>query len=126
MAQSRSISRRAFVQAGSSAAAAGLLGVHVVDLEAQMPALDTANPVRFGIVGVGTQGSNLLSNSVALAGAKCVAASDLYDGRHTLAREIAGPDIKTTRRYREILDDKMISRSNASSSPYRISGIRPW
>jgi predicted dehydrogenase len=102
------ISRRAFLQTGSGAAAAGLLGVHTVDLTAEMPVLDTANPVRFGIIGVGTQGSTLLSGSVSLPGVKCVAASDLYDGRHTLAREIAGQDIKTTRRYHELLDDKSI------------------
>lgn len=108
MAKSRSISRRAFLQVGSGAAAAGLLGVHTVDLTAEMPVLDTANPVRFGIIGVGTQGSTLLSSSVSLPGVKCVAASDLYDGRHTLAKEIAGQDVRTTRRYHELLDDKSI------------------
>jgi predicted dehydrogenase len=108
MAKFRPISRRSFLQAGSGAAAAGLLGIHTVDLPAEMPALDPANPVRFGIIGVGTQGSTLLSGSVSLPGVKCVAASDLYDGRHTLAKEIAGQDVKTTRRYDEVLEDKSI------------------
>src|SRR6202023_3573916 len=54
------------------------------------------------------QGSGLLSTAVALPGTECVAACDLYDGRHTLAKEIAGPKIKTTRRYQELLDNKEI------------------
>jgi predicted dehydrogenase len=39
---------------------------------------------------------------------ECVAAADLYDGRHTLAKEIAGAKITTTRRYQELLDNKEI------------------
>jgi predicted dehydrogenase len=64
--------------------------------------------VRFGIVGVGMQGSGLLESAIQLPGVECVAACDLYDGRHTLARETAGPGIRTTRRYQELLDDKSI------------------
>jgi predicted dehydrogenase len=108
MARIGSISRRAFLQAGSGAAAAGLLGVHTMDLEAQTPVVAGGEPVRFGIIGVGTEGSALLTNAVSLPGVKCVAASDLYDGRHTLAKEIAGQDVMTTRRYQEVLADKSI------------------
>jgi predicted homoserine dehydrogenase-like protein len=64
--------------------------------------------VRFGIIGVGMQGSGLLSNSIQLPGVECVAACDLYDGRHTLAKEIAGPNVTTTRRYQELLANKDI------------------
>ncbi len=64
--------------------------------------------VRFASIGVGIQGSSLLRAAVTLPQAQCVAACDLYDGRHTLAKEIAGQQIKTTRRYQEILDDKDI------------------
>jgi predicted homoserine dehydrogenase-like protein len=62
--------------------------------------------VRFGIIGIGMQGSGLLATAVGLPGTECVAACDLYDGRHTLAREIAGSKIKITRRYQELLDNK--------------------
>src|SRR5205814_8814621 len=58
--------------------------------------------------GVGMQGSGLLTNAITLPGVECVAAADLYDGRHTLAREIAGSKIKTTRKYQELIDDKEI------------------
>ncbi|MGH9733566.1 MAG: Gfo/Idh/MocA family protein [Candidatus Acidiferrales bacterium] len=64
--------------------------------------------VRFGIVGVGMQGSGLLANSIQLPGVECVAACDLYDARHTLSREIAGPQIVTTRRYHDLLSRKDI------------------
>ena len=64
--------------------------------------------VRFGMIGVGMQGSSLLGTSVSLAGVECAAACDLYDGRHTLAREIVRPDLPVTRRYQQLLDDKNI------------------
>jgi predicted dehydrogenase len=96
------------LRAGSGAAVGGLLGVHTIDLVAQDTASASGDLVRFGIVGVGTEGSALLRSAVALPNVQCVAASDLYDGRHTLAKEIAGPDVRTTRRYHEILEDKSI------------------
>jgi predicted dehydrogenase len=64
--------------------------------------------VRFGIVGVGMEGSGLLSTAIQLRGVECVAAADLYDGRHELAKEIVGKPIRTTRRYKELLDSKDI------------------
>ena len=60
------------------------------------------------MIGVGMQGSGLLGTSITLPGVECAAAADLYDGRHTLAREIVRPDLPVTRRYRELLDNKNI------------------
>ena len=55
------------------------------------------------------QGSNLLAQSIELPGIECVAACDLYDGRHTLAREITNkPTLPVTRRYQELLANKDI------------------
>ena len=72
--------------------------------------LKLSNPsdrIRFGIIGIGMQGSGLLSNALTLSGTECVAAADLYDGRHTLARQITGNDsLPVTRRYQELLDRK--------------------
>ncbi|HTZ88825.1 MAG TPA: Gfo/Idh/MocA family oxidoreductase [Alloacidobacterium sp.] len=86
-----------------------MLRVHSVDLvEAQEAPPSTDEVVRFGIIGVGTEGSALLRTAVTLPNAQCVAASDLYDGRHTLAKEIAGQNVSTTRRYHEVLDDTSI------------------
>src|SRR5437667_6180690 len=105
--------RRQFLQ--KTAGTAGALAVsrniliepaHIPSaLEAAVPASDR---LRFGIIGVGIQGSGLLANAITFPGVECVADADLYDGSHTLAREIAGAKIKTTRKYQELLDDKEI------------------
>src|SRR5277367_2706951 len=105
------ISRRKFLQAGSGAAVASLVsGKNVVlaQEQAATPQASSGDRVRFAGIGIGIQGSSLLRAAVTIPQAECVAACDLYDGRHTLVREIAGPNIKTTRRYQEILDDKNI------------------
>ncbi len=59
-----------------------------------------SDTVRFGIIGVGMQGSGLMATSIKLPGVECVAACDLYDGRVELAKEIAEKEIFTTKRYR--------------------------
>jgi predicted dehydrogenase len=65
--------------------------------------------LRFGIIGIGMEGSGVLANAIQLPGVECVAAADLYDGRHQLAREITGkPNLPVTRRYKELLDNKDI------------------
>src|SRR5919197_5524021 len=105
------LSRRKFL--GMSVAAAwASMAAKTVLLEPEplfagsVPASDR---VQFGMIGVGMQGSGLMTQSLELPGIKCVAACDLYDGRHTLAREIANkPDLPVTRRYKELLDNKDI------------------
>jgi len=87
--------RREFLEvtaavAGATRLAAPFAGVRV-------PPSDT---VRFGMIGVGMQGSGLLGDAIALPGVTCAAAADLYDGRHALAKEIAGPNLPATREYR--------------------------
>lgn len=104
--------RRSFLQ--TSASAVGAVAASRSFLLDAQPAWAQTTPastdkVRFGIIGVGMQGSGLLSNAVELPGIECVAACDLYDERHTLAREIAGPGITTTRRYQDLLADKSIA-----------------
>src|SRR3989442_6484381 len=58
--------------------------------------------------GIGMQGSGRLGESITLPGVECAAACDLYDGRHTLAKEIVRPDLPVTRRYQDLLADKNI------------------
>ena len=88
----RILSRRAFLQGSAAAAAGGLLVSKTVMLEAHpFPrAVAPSDRVRFGMIGIGMQGSGLLSGAITIPGVECVGAADLYDGRHTLAKEITG------------------------------------
>jgi len=109
--KSSTYSRRKFL--GMSAVAAGAtLGTKTLLLPEPLLAADASSAgdrVRFGMIGIGMQGSNLLAQSIELPGVECVAACDLYDGRHTLAREItAKPNLPVTRRYQELLANKDI------------------
>src|SRR6516164_10366199 len=106
------VSRRAFLQTTAGVAGASLMaGSRLLDAE-PIPSAAESSPasdrVRFGIVGVGMEGSGLLQTAIQLRGVECVAAADLYDGRHELAKEIVGKPIRTTRRYKELLDSKDI------------------
>src|SRR5437667_7268806 len=105
--------RRQFLQKTAGTAGALAVSRNILIEPAHIPsALEAAVPaserLRFGIIGVGIQGSGLLANAITFPGVECVADADLYDGSHTLAREIAGAKIKTTRKYQELLDDKEI------------------
>ncbi len=100
-------SRREFLGTAGASLAATALGPLPKSL---LPTPGSAPPatVRFGMIGIGMQGSWLLPSSISLPGVECVAACDLYDGRHTLAREIVRPDLPVTRRYQDLLNDKTI------------------
>jgi predicted dehydrogenase len=106
------LSRREFLQ--RSAGAAGALAASpAIFLEPEhiplpMQAVAPSDRIRFGIIGIGMQGSGLLRDAIQLPGVECVAAADLYDGRHLLAQEIVGKKIPATRRYKELLDNKEI------------------
>lgn len=108
----KDLTRRRFLQRAAGTAGAFAVSRNFLLEPAYIPsALERVAPsdrVRFGIIGVGMQGSGLLTNAITLPGVECVAAADLYDARHLLAREITGKDIKTTRKYQELLDDKEI------------------
>src|SRR5215831_15124416 len=104
-------SRRDFLATGAVAAGALVAGKTVMlpdPVYAEQGHSAASDRVRFGIIGVGMQGSGLLKNAIELPGVECVAACDLYDGRHTLAKETVRPDLPTTRRYQDLLDNKEI------------------
>jgi len=105
-------SRRAFLRTTAGVAGASLVaGENFLKPEymlASDQAVAASDRVRFGIVGVGMEGSSLLATAIQLQGVQCVAAADLYDARHVLSKEIAGSQIRATRRYQELLDAKDI------------------
>ena len=105
-------SRREFLQTSGTAAGA-LVAARTVLLDPEPMAaspkpVPPSDRVRFGIIGIGMQGSGLLGTAITLPGVECVAACDLYDGRQTLAKEIVKPNLPTTRRYQDLLDNKEI------------------
>ena len=106
------LSRRNFL--GLSAAAGAVVATKTVLLDpdplwAMPQSIAPSDRVRFGIIGIGMQGSSLLGTSVSLPGVECAAACDLYDGRHTLSREITNSAaLPVTRRYQELLNNKDI------------------
>jgi predicted dehydrogenase len=106
------LSRRDFMRRSAGVAGATLAARTILleprSLNAAAHAVPPSDRIRFGIIGIGMQGSGLLRNAVSLPGVECVAACDLYDGRHDVAKDIVGKPIPTTRRYKELLDNKEI------------------
>jgi len=106
------LSRRNFL--GLTAAASSTLAAKTIFLDpdplwAMPQTVAPSDRVRFGMIGIGMQGSGLLGTSITLPGVECVAACDLYDGRHVLSREITNsPTLPVTRRYHELLDNKEV------------------
>ncbi len=105
------LSRRKFLQT-SALATGGLIASKAVQAS-EMPAFvpkriaAAGETMKFGIIGIGMQGSGLLANALSIPGMECVGAADLYDGRHTVAKEITGnPNLFTTRNYNELLNRK--------------------
>ncbi len=87
--------RRHFLATSTGAALAGQLG-------AQEPTRSANDNIQIAIIGAGGQGSEDVRASIA-AGAKLVAAADVYQGRLTRIQEVFGKDVFTTRDYREVL-----------------------
>jgi predicted dehydrogenase len=107
--KNKNVSRRQFIGIGAAVAGASLAAKPILlGAEPLVRDVPPSDRVRFGMIGVGMQGSGLLSESIKLPGVECASACDLYDGRHTLAREIVRADLPVTRRYQQLLDDKSI------------------
>jgi predicted dehydrogenase len=108
----QTLSRRDFMWRTVGTTGAALVGSGILldpsPSAAESVPVAPSDTVRFGIIGIGMQGSGLLQTAISLPGAECVAACDLYDGRHELAKEIVRKPITTTRRYQDLLDNKEI------------------
>ena len=77
----KELSRRKFLlrSAGATGALAASPRIFLEPEHIPLPLQPTSpsDRVRFGIVGIGMQGSGLLTNAVQLPGVECVAAADL-------------------------------------------------
>ncbi len=88
--------RRHFLQVSGSAAAAA----------AQAPRVSKNDQVQIALIGAGGQGSGDVDSSLAVPGVRIVAASDIYQGRLTRAKERWGDHLFVSRDYREVLARK--------------------
>ncbi|TAE31118.1 MAG: gfo/Idh/MocA family oxidoreductase [Cytophagales bacterium] len=73
---------------------------HLIDIFQPRSANDNIN---LALIGAGIIGHFDLNCALKVPGTKVVAVADLYDQRLVRAKEVWGPDIQTTRDYREIL-----------------------
>ena len=94
-------SRREFLQAvaGATAAAPTMLRAQTAPPRTVAP----NDRIRVGIFGVGIRGLADLRSALRVPGVELTAVADVYDGRLTLARELWGNQVFTTRDYREAL-----------------------
>src|SRR4051812_43530319 len=105
------ISRRQFLEA--AAVITTPLGGNVYELaradEPQPKAAAAAGPndrIRIATIGMGIIGFIDTDTALKVPGVELVAASDLYEGRRTHAREVYGSHVDVTVDYREILGRK--------------------
>jgi predicted dehydrogenase len=108
----KSLTRRKFIHLGTGAIAATTVAENLLQprvLSAAARAVAPSDTVRFASIGTGVRGCELLEATTHVPGVKCVAVCDLYDSRHTAAREaVNDPSVEVTREYRKILDRKDI------------------
>lgn len=102
------LNRRSFLKAAGAASAGTMLAKNVYALGASQDA-NPARPVaandhiQLALIGAGGQGQFDTGVAVEVPGVKLVAVADCYNGRLEHAKEVWGPDVFTTRDYREIL-----------------------
>src|SRR5438132_10050769 len=95
-------SRREFLQvvAGAASAAPTVLRAQRAGTAR---AVAPADRIRVAIFGVGIRGQQDVRSALRVPGVELAAAADVYDGRLTLAKELWGSQVVTTRDYREVL-----------------------
>src|SRR3984957_10821769 len=97
------LDRRKFIQTAALAATA----THLKPLFAQSSSTRSPNDnIQLALIGAGIQGQHDTGIAVQVPGVRLVAVADCYDGRLTHCKELWGPEVFTTRDYREILARK--------------------
>jgi predicted dehydrogenase len=103
----QALNRRNFLWAASAASAGTLLAKNLYALpinQEQATKRVTANDqVQIALIGAGGQGQWDTKTAVTIPGVKLVAVADCYNGRLDHCKELWGPEIFTTRDYKEIL-----------------------
>src|SRR5438128_2180504 len=98
-------SRRQFLKVAAGATAAIPAATAAQTQSPMMPWLTVpANErIRIATFGLGIQGQSDTRTALRVRGVELAAVADVYDGRLTLAKELWGSQVFTTRDYREVL-----------------------
>ena len=91
-------SRRNFIGKVATGLAGTLAGGNV---------LASGERVRFGVVGAGARGTELLREALACSNTECVAIADIYTRRLEDAARLV-PDARLHLDYRQLLDDRAV------------------
>ena len=102
------LNRRTFLNsAAMTTLAVAATRVHPLFAESSADAPISPNDnIQLALIGAGIQGQGDTRTALQVPGVKLVAVADCYDGRLNHAKELWGPDLFTTRDYREILARK--------------------
>ena len=98
-------SRREFLKAAAATATAPaiLRAQRTTSAAATTQTVAPSDRIRFAMIGLGIRGQQDARSAVRAPGTELAAVADVYDGHLTLAKEIFGGSLVTTRDYREIL-----------------------
>src|SRR5256885_13116383 len=111
-------SRRDFLKA----VAAGTAMTPTI-LRAQAPSaaqrVSANDRIRLAAIGAGIRGQQDVRSALKTSGIELVAVADVYEGRLTLAKELWGAHLFTTRDYREVL-------SRPDVDAVVVAGPDPW
>ena len=97
--------RRDFIKTSAQAAAAFALAP-AFGSRAHASVLGANDSIGVGIIGIGIRGEILLRGTATVANTRVVEVADAYDTHFERARELVGPDLRTGRDYRRLLDNK--------------------
>src|SRR5271168_5261965 len=102
------LDRRSFLQSAAKTATIATAAISRNPLIAQSsPAPRSPNDIiQLALIGAGIQGQGDTRTAIQVPGVRLIAVADCYDGRLAHSKELWGPDLFTTRDYREILARK--------------------
>jgi len=114
------MTRRRFVRLGAGAAVAGAVAkTALLDAPAlSAQGLTDGRKIRFGIVGTGIRGCDLLRSARTVPTGICVGSADLYSTRLQAGKEAYGGDFETSGDYRRLLDRKDIEAIFVATSDH--------
>ena len=96
-------SRRDFLRTVASATATAPVLLRAQQTPIRSQTVSPHERIGLALVGMGIRGQQDLRSALRTPGVEVAAVADVYDGRLTLAKELCGQQVFTTRDYREVL-----------------------